>query len=192
MEPPRQLETLDDLVMQAEHYADYSMRHSGRVTPALFLIGAEGPAMFLPENFADEDAKDDFAQTARLVCIAHAAIACCMVLESWMTCAKAGEPLDVTEPPSEAFDRREVVVVMGEARGAQKQKLLPIIRSDNGKFFGFGEPDLPDLGKMEGRFVQILLPAAPNSEMRLLAQTMLKVKGVTPAKSRNHPCLPCG
>jgi hypothetical protein len=22
-----------------------------------------------------------------LVCIAHAAIACCMVLESWMTCA---------------------------------------------------------------------------------------------------------
>jgi hypothetical protein len=45
---------------------------------------------------------------------------------------------------------------------------------------------------MEGRFVQILLPAAPNSEMRLLAQTMLKVKGVTPAKSRNHPCLPCG
>jgi hypothetical protein len=29
-----------------------------------------------------------------------------------------------TEPPSEAFDRREVVIITGEAIGQQKQKLF--------------------------------------------------------------------
>jgi hypothetical protein len=32
---PRQLKTLDDLLAQAEHYANYSMRNMGRVPPTL-------------------------------------------------------------------------------------------------------------------------------------------------------------
>jgi len=48
---------------QAEHYANYSMRNFGRVPPALFLLGADGPVIFIPENLADDDAKDDFATT---------------------------------------------------------------------------------------------------------------------------------
>jgi hypothetical protein len=60
---PRQLQTLDDLLAQAEHYANYSMRNFGRVPPALFLLGADGPVIFIPENLADDDAKDDFATT---------------------------------------------------------------------------------------------------------------------------------
>ena len=50
-----------------------------------------------------------------LVCIAHSAKACVLTLESWMKTATPGEKLDMTEPPSEAFDRREVVVLLGEA-----------------------------------------------------------------------------
>ena len=146
---PRQLKTLDDLLAQAEHYANYSMRNMGRVPPTLFLIGADGPVLFIPENMADERAKDDFATTARLMCIAHAASACVMTLEAWAKFATPGEKLDMTEPPSEAFDRREVVVLMGESRDGQKQKFLPIIRSDNGKFFGFGESEAPDDGRNE-------------------------------------------
>ena len=72
---PRQLKTLDDLLAQAEHYANHSMRNIGRVPPTLFLIGADGPVLFIPENMADDSAKDDFATTARLMCIAHAASA---------------------------------------------------------------------------------------------------------------------
>jgi hypothetical protein len=140
---PRQLQTLDDLLAQAEHYANYSMRNMGRVPPTLFLIGTDRPVMFIPENLADDDAKDDFATTARLMCIAHAATATVMTLEAWAKFAKPGEKFDMTEAPSEAFDRREVVVLMGESRDGQKQKFLPIIRSDNGKFFGFGESDVP-------------------------------------------------
>jgi hypothetical protein len=186
---PRQLQTLDDLLAQAEHYANYSMRNMGRVPPTLFLIGPDGPMMFMPESLADEQAKDDFANMARLTCIAHAATATVMTLEAWMKSATPGEELDMTEPPSEAFDRREVVVLMGESHTGQKQKFLPIIRSDNGKFFGFGESEVPAMDKMEGRFAQILPSKVAEAHIREVAKAMLKVKGVKFAQAANAPRL---
>lgn len=189
---PRQLQTLDDLLAQAEHYANHSMRNMGRVPPTLFLIGADGPALFIPEHLADDGAKDDFATTARLLCIAHGATATVMTLEAWMKSATPGEPMDMTEPPSEAFDRSEVVVLMGESRDGQKHKFLPILRSGNGKFFGFGESDVPVMDEMKGRFAQILPPKAADDEMRMLAKVMLKVKGVKVAQSTKAPRRPRG
>ena len=190
VQSPRQLKTLDDLLAQAEHYANYCMRGTGRVTPSLFLIGPDGPLMLVPESLADEHAKDDFATNARLMCIAHAATACVMILEAWAKFANPGEKLDLTEAPSEAFDRREVVVLMGESRDAQKQKFLPIIRSGNGKFFGFGESEAPGADEMKGRFAQILSPKVPDEGLREVAKAMLKVKGVTSARPGSGPRLP--
>ena len=158
------------------------MRNSGKMSPTLFLIGADGPLMFVPASLVDADEKDAFANTARLVCIAHAATVIVMALEAWMKTATPGEKLDTTEAPSEAFNRQEVIVLMGESHGGQKQKFLPIIRSGNGKFFGFGESNMPSLDKIEGRFAQILPPKVADDQMRLLAKTMLKVKGVNVAK----------
>jgi hypothetical protein len=189
---PRQLKTLDDLLAQAEHYANYSMRNLGRVPPTLFLIGADGPVLFIPENLADDRAKDNFAATARLMCIAHAASACVMTLEAWAKFAKPGEELDMTEAPSEAFDRRELVVLMGESRDGQKQKFLPIIRSDNGKFFGLGESEVPDMNEMTGRFAQLLPTKVPDDGLRQVAKAMLKVQGVKFAQPGNAPRLPRG
>src|SRR5580704_6663414 len=102
VQPPQQLETLDDLLAQAEHYADFCMRGSGKMSPTLFLIGADGPLMFTPASLADVNEKDDFAATARLMCIAHAATACVMTLEAWIKTARPGEKFDMTEAPSEA------------------------------------------------------------------------------------------
>jgi hypothetical protein len=182
MKEPAQLKTLDDLLAQAEHYANFCMRNSGKMAPTLFMIGADGPMMFVPASLADESEKDAFATTARLMCIAHAATVAVMALEAWMKTATPGEQMDMTEPPSEAFDRQEVIVLMGESRGDQKQKFLPIIRSDNRKFFGFGESNVPVMDKMEGRFAQILPPNTATTEHRALAKAMLKVKGVNVTK----------
>ena len=134
-------------------------------------------------------AKDNFANTARLICLGYKVTAALLVLEAWMKVAKPGETLDMTEPPSEAFDRREVVVLMGESRDGQKQKFLPIIRSDNGNFFGFGESDVPVIDQIKGRFAQILPPKVPDAQLREVAKAMLKVKGVTPAKHGASPRL---
>ncbi len=183
MPPTPQPQTLDDLLAQAAHYAEFSMRKYGRLTPVLFLIGADGQLlMFVPESLADDAAKDDFATTARLVCIAHGATACVMVLEAWAKFATPGEKLDMTEAPSEAFDRREVIVLMGESREVQRQKFLPILRSGNGRFFGFGESDALAMDGMQGRFAQILPPKVPDEATREVVQAMLKVKGVSKAK----------
>ena len=192
MQLPRQLKTIDDLLAQAEHYANYSMLNMGRVPPTLFLVGADGPVLFIPENLADDRAKDDFAATASLMCIAHAASACVMTLEAWAKFATPGEKLDLTEAPSEAFDRREVVVLMGESCDGQKQKILPIIRSDNGKFFGFGESEVPEMDEMKGRFAQILPTNVPDDGLRQVAQAVLKGKGVKFAQRWNVPRPPRG
>jgi len=182
LQPPRQLETLDDLLAQAAHYAEFCMRNSGKMAATLFLIGADGPLMFLPASLADDGEKDDFATIARLMCIAYAATTCVMALESWMKLATPGEALDMSERPSESFDRKEVIVLMGESHSGQKQKYLPIIRSDNGKFFGFGELNMPVLDNIEGRFAQLLPSEVATAEHRTLAKAMLKIKGVNVAK----------
>jgi hypothetical protein len=139
LKAPNQIKTLEDLMMQASHYAEFCMRNSGSMPPTLFLIGNDGPMMFLPEKLADDQDKDDFATTSRLICIAHNASACVMALEAWMKAAKQDEKMDMTELPSEAIDRQEVIVLMGDDRKNQIQKFLPIIRSDNGKFFNLNE-----------------------------------------------------
>jgi len=187
---PNKLETLDDLMAQAEHYAGFCMRNSGKMSPTLFMIGADGPLMFVPTSLVNADEKDAFANTARLVCIAHAAKVSVMALEAWMKTATPGEKMDMTEPPSEAFDRQEVIVLMGESHDGQKQKFLPIIRHGNGKFFNLGETTVPGMDKMEGRFAQILPPKVADDQMRLLAKTMLKVKGVNVAKPGANIRLP--
>src|SRR6266516_1125500 len=96
----------------------------------------------------------------------------------------------MTEAPSEAFDRREFVVLMGESRDGQKQKFLPIIRSGNGKFFGFGESEDPGADEMKGRFAHLLPTIIPDATLRDLAKVMLKVKGVGRATPGLIPRLP--
>ena len=117
LQPKPKLETLDDLLAQAEQYANHSMRNLGRMPPTLFLIGPDGPRMFMPESLEDGAAKDAFATNSRLMCIAHAATSVVMAIEAWAKFAKPDEKFDETEPPSEAFDRREFVILMGESHG---------------------------------------------------------------------------
>ncbi len=155
------------------------MRKGGQVPPAMFAESPHGPLHFVPHTLKDERAKNNFANIARLICVAYAATAAVLVLESWIKMAKPGETLDATTPPSESPDRQEVVVLVGESAGQQKHKLLPILRTDAGGFFGFGQFDGPELDKFQGRFSQILAPKQPDAQGRKLARLMLKALGVT-------------
>ena len=107
---------------QAEGYANFSMRQIGHVPPTLLARSPDGLLQFTPNSLADERAKNDFSNTARLICVAYGVTAAVLVVESWMTLAKPGESLDPTEPPSEALDRQEVVALMGEVPGQQRQR----------------------------------------------------------------------
>jgi hypothetical protein len=79
---------------------------------------------------------------------------------------------------------------MGESHTGQKQKFLPIIRNGNGKFFGFGESEVPAMDEMKGRFAQLLPMNIPDAELREVAKVMLKVNGVGRAMPGATPRLP--
>ena len=109
-----------------------------------------------------------------------------LVLKAWMKMAKPSETLDMTEAPSEAFDGQEVVVLAGETVGHGEQRLLPIIRTDAGGFFGFGEHDGPKLDNFEGRFAQLLPPKRPGAEGIELARAMLAAMEITAERLRGN------
>jgi hypothetical protein len=186
MPPNPTTSTLDHLFARAEHYAGYAMRHFGHLSAAVFAATDNGDIWFLPNGLPDVRAKNEFANTTRLICAAYEAKAVVMALESWMTMAKPGEPVDADTPPSEAFDRREVVVLLGETAGQTKQKLLPIIRTDAGGFFGFGEFDSRPFDNFQGRFSGLLPPRMPDERQRILAKAVLAAMGVTEAFLRKR------
>ncbi len=117
--------------------------------------------MFHPSSLKDERAKDNFANIARLVCVAHAATVAVLVVEAWMKTASPDGTLDLTVPPSESLHRREVIMLTGESHAGCRQKILPIIRTGAGKFFGFGEFTTPPETTFSGRFAQILPSKVP-------------------------------
>lgn len=176
---PQEPTDLDTLAAYAEGYAEFAMKNIGRVPPTMLAISAEGLLHFIPESLADERAKNDFANVGRLICAAYGATNMVMILESWLTMAKPGQTLDTETSPSEAFDREEVVVVMGETAGRKTQRFLPILRTDVGGFFGFGEFDALKLDGIEGRFAGMLPPNETTPEMRAVAQSLLAAIGVT-------------
>ena len=171
--------SLEALLARAEDLALFSMRARGSVAPTLLALGAGGPICFIPSSLKDERAKDQFAQIARLICLAHAATAAVMIIEAWMKTASPDGTLDLTAPPSQSLHRREVVVLTGESQTGCRQKLMPIIRTGAGKFFGFGEFTTPPETTFTGRFAQILPPKAPSAAEQAKAAALLAVLGVT-------------
>ncbi len=172
---------LDALMQKAEGCAGFAMRKIGRVPPTFLAATASGLLTFIPSTMSDERAKDNLANTARLICVGYGATAAVLMIEAWMRLAPPGGKLDLDTPPSEALDRREVVLLIGETFGAHTQKFLPIIRTDAGGFFGFGEYDGPQGDSFQGRFAELMPPHAAPAEQQALARRLLDAMGLTAA-----------
>jgi hypothetical protein len=178
MADPLVSSSLDALLARAEDLALFSMRVRGSVAPALLAVSAGGPICFIPSSLKDERAKDKFANIARLVGVTQAATVAVMMVEAWIKTAWSDGTLDRTVPPSESLHRREVVVLTGESHTGCRQKILPIIRTGAGGFFGFGEFTAPPETTISGRFAQILSPQVPTTTEQAKASALLAVWGV--------------
>jgi hypothetical protein len=186
-QPPA--DSLADLLVRAEHFAEFAMRKIGSIPPTLLAESPGGPIFFVPSAMGDEQAKDNFANTARLICIAHDVTVAVMILEAWMKLAPADGSLDPNERPSEALDRREVVMLTGENSAGPRHKILPIIRTDAGGFFGFGEFEGPESNRFEGRFANILPPSAPSPDLQARARKVLAAMGLNESVLRGDDSL---
>jgi len=169
---------LNNLMIEADLWAKHSLRHSGKIEPALFMHGPEGKAMFGPVDMSTEREKDIFAAMARLVCIAHGADATVFVSEAWTRMAKPGQKLDMTKMPSQCSDRQEIVMMMGQTRNSCQQRMLPMERDRNGKFTGFGQEHKINADRLGGRFANLMPPDYPNAQSRAMAVDALAKMGV--------------
>jgi len=99
-------------------------------------------------------------------------------VESWITKAKADEPLDTLTPPSESYDREEVVVLIGQDPQGNITHLLPIHRLGNGKFWNLGDDKDMPADSFEGRFAGMLPPKPADEKTRQMGKVLLEAMGV--------------
>lgn len=71
------------LLKQGTDYAESAMHKLGHVPPALFALTPQGGLQFVPSSLEDERAKNEFANTARLVCAGYEARAALLVSARW-------------------------------------------------------------------------------------------------------------
>jgi hypothetical protein len=170
--------SLQPLIAEATRYARFTMKKSGFLAPVMMASTDQGIILFSPDSLSDTGAKDDFANKIRLITASYGASAVVLILESWITKAKVGEKLDTETPPSESYDREEVVVLIGQAPLGNITHLLPIHRLGNGKFWNLGDAEEMPADTFEGRFAS-LLPLKPIDEKtRQKGRMLLEAMGV--------------
>ena len=170
---------LQALVAEATRYAHFTMKKSGGIAPMMMASTDQGLILFSPDKLTDTGAKDDFANKVRLITASYGASAVVLIVESWVTLAKAGEKLDTTTPPSESYDRQEMVVLIGQAVGGEHiTRMLPIRRLGNGKFWNLDDPHEMAADTFEGRFAGLLPPKPVDEKTRQMGKVLLDAMGV--------------
>ena len=169
---------LQSLIAEATRYTHFTMKTSGFLAPIMMASTDQGLILFSPDGLSDTGAKDDFANKVRLITASYGASAVVLILESWITKAKVGEKLDMTTPPSESYDREEVVVLIGQAPQGNITHLLPIHRLGNGQFWNLGDAQEMAADSFEGRFAGMLPPKPVDEKTRQMGRVLLEAMGV--------------
>ena len=165
------------MIAEAARYAHFNMKRDGFIAPMMMAATDDGILMFTPKDMNDEDGKDTFANTVRMIAGTYGASALVLILESWMTRASQEGNLDMT-PPSESYEREEVVTLIGQSKDGNCTQMYPIVRLDNGRFWNLGDPF--DLGadSFSGRFAGLLPTKEVDLTKRVLGKKLLQAMGV--------------
>ncbi|MBC7980374.1 MAG: hypothetical protein H7Y36_07415 [Armatimonadetes bacterium] len=164
---------LEPLARQAQDYALHMMRTTGSVPPTVIADTDEGFVFCMPTALTDDAAKDRFAEVTRLFAIGQSARSIVMIAEAWARHPDARGHLDTETPPSQAPDRKEVVVLMLEDHSRNATRMLPILRDDADVFSGFGDPGPLQFGESQGRFSGLMPRNKPSVREAAQARTTL-------------------
>ena len=74
--------------------------------------------------------------------------------------------------------RRGGQFLAGEAIGVYRPRILKIIRTDAGGFFGLTEIEDVPANSFQGRFAELMPPVRPDQKMVAVARALLASKGV--------------
>lgn len=174
---------LDQLMEHAKNYVRNAMSMFGDVPPTLFMAGRIGVSGFRRDDLSDDAKKREFLTTGRMMCIAQMADAAVFCSGGWMRTPEKGEVAEAAISPADSPERQEVAILVGETREGRLQSVLPIQRSDDNEFLGFGEAwDIGEV-KVTGEFGHFLSPEVPNKYMRIGAEAYLASKELTRAEN---------
>ena len=154
------------------------MRTTGSVPPTVIADTDEGYVFCMPTELTDDAAKDRFAEITRLFAIAQSARSLVMVVEAWARLPDASGHLATDIPPSQAADRKEMVVLMLEDHSRNATLMLPILRDADGTFTDFGDPGPMQFGESAGRFSGLMPRNKPSVREAAQARATLLALGM--------------
>ena len=180
---------LEPLAAHATDYALHMMKTTGSVPPTVIAVTDEGLILCVPDDLADEAAKDRFAEVARLLATAYCARALVMIVEAWATRPDANGHLDTNIPPSQSPNRWEIVALMLEDHNRSATCLLTIQRDIAGKFMKFDDAQPMQYGVSGGRFSRLMPRNKPSAREAAKAKAtldVLKMKIINRGMDPNH------
>lgn len=187
--PPDQLDTLQDLLQEAEHYSEAMMTGPIATVPlTLMVLAPEGLLLHRPCNSNSE--KDDFAQMARIAAVAYKATAVAVIAESWVAGIDPRTPDEKINflTPADSPDRQEVVWIHGESRSSTISRFLLIQRDTYGNFAGFAPSLLPDDdGEVSGRRSGFIPQHEVTDKEALAARILMQQMGANVEGARSVP-----
>ena len=87
----------------------------------------------------------------------------------------------------DSSEQEEVAILIGESRDGKQQEILPVQRSNEKEFLGFGkmQREIGD-SKVMGEFGHFLSPEVPDKYMQMGAQAYLDSKELMTGKTREQ------
>jgi hypothetical protein len=189
--PPTQLDTLQDLLQEAEHYSEAMMTGPIATVPlTLMVLSPEGLLVHRPCGSNSNPEKDNFAQMARVAAVAYKATAVAVIAESWVAGLDPRVPDNMVNSmtPAESPDRQEVVWIHGESRSSTISRFLFIQRDTYGNFTGFAPSLLPDDdGEVSGRFSGFMPEHEVTDKEALAARYLMQTMGADVRQPSSEP-----
>jgi len=172
---------LRTLMADAELFCTASMQIHGNVVPtALIRCPDESVTIFTSRNLPFEMAHDHFEELALYMCTCHKAEAAVLVIEAWCRIPKQGESLDLFRRTPGHDDRKEAIVLLGQARGGNQAKLLPTIRGEDATFSHLGSPLAIQASSILGHGADLICNEVPDAKTQRRARLKLHFVGVSP------------
>jgi hypothetical protein len=170
--------TVERLFADAECLVRRQMAENGKLHPFLLLQGCNGKFKFEPRGeLSDEKSKCLYEEHARLVCLSQAAEATVFAIEGRIrfcignAAARNGRmSKEVVEIPA--------VALVGETRTGQFQKIVPVMRADDGRLIGLGECPEIRQDRLDGPFSNFLSASIPDDKTRNMAFAVVEMMGI--------------
>jgi hypothetical protein len=79
---------------------------------------------------------------------------------------------------AKSVERQEIVILLGESREGGVQRVLPVLRMDDGAYFRFGQKSDIHGVKLDRLVGNLLSEDLPTEQKRLEAKSLLEARGI--------------